>query len=389
MKRTFISSLFFLLFLSVEFQGQDLPPEMTKRDSMVSSYWLIGAGLNIVDDSEEGLSTLPTVNGQWNMLPYPSRFSIGRYFKNGFGIELIGSINRYKAGNTINSVIITENIPYRALDTRITYDFNKQFGETGFFDPYAGLGFGISNSSNSTYPTYNAVIGMRLWLSKNWAFDFNSSGKWQGLKKINNHVQHAAGLVYRFGIVESLSLAGQAKLALRDTLILEKKNQDVALQNALDKERLREKQEQQRRAQELAEAQQKANRLAAEKRSDSLAQVLERIGTIRFDFDSSTLTENHKEHLKTIIQFMLENHELKFEIQAHTDRRGALNYNQHLSERRAASVKNYFVSNGIDSQRLHAIGFGESNPLIDCGSTSKCTELEHSVNRRCTITVLK
>jgi outer membrane protein OmpA-like peptidoglycan-associated protein len=381
--------LYCLLLFNLDLQGQEFPMEMTKKDSTVSSYWLVGAGLNIVDDSEEGLRTLPTINGQWNMLPFPSRFSFGRYFKNGFGIELVGTINQYKAGNKINSVIITENIPYRAIDARITFDFNKIFGETGFFDPYAGVGFGVSNSSNTTYPTYNAVIGTRFWLSKNWAFDFNSSGKWQGQKRIHNHVQHAAGLVYRFGISESLTPAGKAKLAIRDSVFFENQKHQAALQKALEIERLLDKQEQQKQEQALVEAQQKANRLAAEKHSDSLSQALERIGTIRFAFDSSTLTASHKEHLNTLIQFMLEYPELQFEIQAHTDSRGTQIYNQNLSERRALSVKKYVVSKGIDSKRLKTIGFGETNPLIDCVIASKCTELDHSVNRRCTITVFK
>lgn len=389
MKGAYVIGLFFLLLFHVELRGQEFSFEITKKDSTISTYWFAGVGINIVDDSEEGLSTLPTINGQWNMLPYPSRFNLGRYFKNGFGIELIGTINRYKAGNTINSVIITENIPYRALDVRLSYDFNKIIGETGFFDPYAGAGFGISNSSNTTYPTYNAVIGARFWISKYWAFDFNSSGKWQGLNKINNHVQHAAGLVYRFGIEESLTEEGEKKLALRDSVIIENQRLEESRQAALEEERLLIAQKQQKQALALAKAQQEATRLAAEKRLDSLEQTLEGFGTIQFAFDVSTLTKHHEELLNKVVQFMRENPELQFEIQAHTDRRGAQNYNQILSERRAESVKSYLISKGIDSIRLKSIGYGESNPIFNCDEGARCTELEHGLNRRCTVRVTK
>lgn len=382
-------SVFYLAFGALFFNGlygQNPIPEFTRFDSIVSEYWLAGVSLNIVDDSEEGFSTLTSVAGQWNMLPFPSRFSFGKYFRNGLGIELIGSINLYKAGNIINSVVISEDIPYRALDTRISYDINNILGETGVIDPYIGLGFGVSNSSNTTYPTYNAVLGMRLWLSKNWALDLNSSGKWQGLNRIHNHVQHAAGLVYRFGIVEELTKRGAAKLVLRDSMILANKQHEDALKRALEQESLLKLQDEYKRAQ-AEELQQEIALLAALKRRDSLVQVLEGIGTIRFAFDASTLTKEHETTLNAVSSFMLENPELHFKIQAHTDIRGSAQYNQMLSERRAGSVRSYLLSRGIVAEKLIAFGFGETMPLNDCVQGSYCNEYEHAINRRCTITI--
>jgi OOP family OmpA-OmpF porin len=46
----------------------------------------------------------------------------------------------------------------------------------------------------------------------------------------------------------------------------------------------------------------------------------------------------------------------------HTDRKGTKAYNQKLSERRAAAVKNYLVGKGIAPNRIHADGKGESKP---------------------------
>ena len=55
--------------------------------------------------------------------------------------------------------------------------------------------------------------------------------------------------------------------------------------------------------------------------------------------------------------------DLQLEIQGHTDSDGADVYNQDLSERRAVSVKNYLVNNGINTDRLTTIGYGETNPV--------------------------
>jgi OOP family OmpA-OmpF porin len=52
-------------------------------------------------------------------------------------------------------------------------------------------------------------------------------------------------------------------------------------------------------------------------------------------------------------------------VEGHTDSQGSESYNQALSERRANTVLNYLVSNGIDGDRLSASGFGENSPVAD------------------------
>jgi len=53
------------------------------------------------------------------------------------------------------------------------------------------------------------------------------------------------------------------------------------------------------------------------------------------------------------------------QIEGHTDSRGNSEYNQTLSQQRAQSVVDYLATNGIDSSRLTAIGFGEEIPIAD------------------------
>jgi outer membrane protein OmpA-like peptidoglycan-associated protein len=56
------------------------------------------------------------------------------------------------------------------------------------------------------------------------------------------------------------------------------------------------------------------------------------------------------------------NPDLRVRVDGHTDSRGSDAYNQSLSERRAAAVRQVFIDHGIDAGRLEARGFGESRP---------------------------
>jgi OOP family OmpA-OmpF porin len=62
--------------------------------------------------------------------------------------------------------------------------------------------------------------------------------------------------------------------------------------------------------------------------------------------------------------------EVNLEISGHTDSKGKADYNLNLSQRRADSVKLYFVSRGIPSSRLVSIGFGKDRPIADNSTAS-------------------
>jgi len=52
-------------------------------------------------------------------------------------------------------------------------------------------------------------------------------------------------------------------------------------------------------------------------------------------------------------------------IEGHTDSVGKKAYNQKLSERRAAAVREYLKSEGIATDRMTVEGFGEERPVAD------------------------
>ena len=57
--------------------------------------------------------------------------------------------------------------------------------------------------------------------------------------------------------------------------------------------------------------------------------------------------------------------EAKIEIGGHTDASGGNEYNLLLSQARATAVMDYLINNGIDADRLSAIGYGETQPIAD------------------------
>ncbi len=91
--------------------------------------------------------------------------------------------------------------------------------------------------------------------------------------------------------------------------------------------------------------------------------------TILFDTGKSTIKRQSEIVLGHITAILKEYPNSKFSIEGHTDSVGSKSSNQRLSESRAAAVKNYLVTHGIDSSRLTSYGFGEDYP-IDTNKTS-------------------
>jgi outer membrane protein OmpA-like peptidoglycan-associated protein len=105
---------------------------------------------------------------------------------------------------------------------------------------------------------------------------------------------------------------------------------------------------------------------------------------ILFDFDKATLQPASYKVLDDAAQILKDNPTIRVEIQGHTDAVGSDAYNQKLSEDRAATVVNYFITkHQIDANRLVARGYGESKPI-----SSNDTAAGRDLNRRVEFVVL-
>jgi OmpA-OmpF porin, OOP family len=104
---------------------------------------------------------------------------------------------------------------------------------------------------------------------------------------------------------------------------------------------------------------------------------LELTKNIHFEFNKAIIrTESHA-ILNDVAEVMNENPQLNILVEGHTDSIGSADYNQRLSERRAAAVKEYLVSRGVSGARLETSGKGELAPIA-----TNDTAVGRAINRR-------
>ena len=102
--------------------------------------------------------------------------------------------------------------------------------------------------------------------------------------------------------------------------------------------------------------------------------------TVYFEFDKFNLNSKSLQTLKSAVAAMKDNSSIKITISGHADERGTREYNLALGQRRAESVRDYFVVNGINANRVTVKSYGEERPLSD-GSD----ETSYAKNRRAEI----
>ncbi len=103
-----------------------------------------------------------------------------------------------------------------------------------------------------------------------------------------------------------------------------------------------------------------------------------RIGNIYFAVNDYQLPTGGNERLDALLEALKQNPTMKFEISGHTDNQGLASENLTLSHKRAEAVVAHLVSQGIDSKRLIAKGYGETKPLASNDDEENGREL----NRR-------
>jgi peptidoglycan-associated lipoprotein len=116
------------------------------------------------------------------------------------------------------------------------------------------------------------------------------------------------------------------------------------------------------------------DREAASARSTLLA-------TVYFDYDAAELRDDTRDALEAKLPIMRRFPDVRVRVAGHTDDRGADEYNLALGQRRAASVKRYFVEQGIDGARVEIVSFGKERPTCEqqdeaCWSRNRRAEFE-------------
>jgi len=86
---------------------------------------------------------------------------------------------------------------------------------------------------------------------------------------------------------------------------------------------------------------------------------------IAFQLNSAKLTKNSYATLDDIVRLMNKIPDANLEVQGHTDNTGSAETNKKLSQARAETVVNYFIKQGIASDRVRAVGYGPEKPIAD------------------------
>jgi outer membrane protein OmpA-like peptidoglycan-associated protein len=106
------------------------------------------------------------------------------------------------------------------------------------------------------------------------------------------------------------------------------------------------------------------------------------LSDIQFRTDEAALTADAMRKLYPLVTLLKGSAKQDIIIEGYTDSSGSWDYNQELSEQRAMAVRDFFVSTGVDSQRIIARGYGEADPVA-----SNANEAGRRENRRVEIIV--
>ncbi|MFC3198414.1 OmpA family protein [Parapedobacter deserti] len=104
---------------------------------------------------------------------------------------------------------------------------------------------------------------------------------------------------------------------------------------------------------------------------------------ILFDFDKTDVKPDARANIKNLVASLNENPDTDILVIGHTDNTGTDKYNQGLSERRAKTVRDYAVSQGLASRRIKTEGRSFHEPIAD-----NSTESGRAQNRRVEIVIV-
>lgn len=104
---------------------------------------------------------------------------------------------------------------------------------------------------------------------------------------------------------------------------------------------------------------------------------------VTFANDDASINPSFYGSLNQLANTMIQYNQTSINVAGHTDSNGSDSYNLSLSQRRAMSVKNYLVSQGVPAYRIQTTGYGESMPIA-----SNSTDSGRAQNRRVELSII-
>jgi hypothetical protein len=183
--------------------------------------WTIGIGMNVVVDDGYRIHKIFNVHGNWNAVPFPSRFSVGRALGSGLTLEAAYTYNQILAGKTVDQGLNPKTFDYNAFDGIMKYNLHCFFDNTKFpIKPYVLLGYGYTyvfpftnNESDgsfifrhlSGFATADVGFGFDVCFNniapkcnflQNFAIGFQTMGKFTD--NSGDLIQHSITIFYTF-----------------------------------------------------------------------------------------------------------------------------------------------------------------------------------------------
>ena len=98
--------------------------------------------------------------------------------------------------------------------------------------------------------------------------------------------------------------------------------------------------------------------------SEIAAALNRNLQTVYFHFDSQDLDSSARSALRQNADVLNQYPDARVVVEGHCDERGTIEYNLALGERRAATVRDYLASLGVERSRLRIITYGEERPDV-------------------------
>jgi outer membrane protein OmpA-like peptidoglycan-associated protein/tetratricopeptide (TPR) repeat protein len=122
---------------------------------------------------------------------------------------------------------------------------------------------------------------------------------------------------------------------------------------------------------------------------DKLREMNWNVTPVYFDYGEASLRADSKSVLDGNIQIIKNTPGLSFVISGYADSRGSSEFNKQLSLKRANSVKEYLLNNGVSRKSIKAVkGLGETQLVNNCTDDSNCDDAQHQQNRRVKVDVI-
>jgi OOP family OmpA-OmpF porin len=357
-----------------------LAPVVSAEAPWERTDWIVRGGVSQVDPKSGDLSLSPTTTlGVDDDTGFS--FDITAMLSQNWGVELFAAPAQNHTTTAITGRSVAQYGKVEPLIETLTAQYH--FNPLGRMRPYVGAGLGYAQFSGERPAGLSlgsswgpaAVAGVDLGVTQR--FFVNLSARWVNVEskvKLNGNrvgdvaldpMIYSLNLGYRFGATAAPAVVAIAAIAAIAPAVVVKPIAplDSDGDGVIDPN-------------DMCPDTPRGTRVGPQGCPCDLTLKL------NFAFDSSALTDSDKAQLDGAVAELKRLNWTSGVIEGHTDSVGSDAYNQKLSERRAATVREYLIAQGIAESRMAPTGFGESQPVADNKTAEGRAENRRVVLRR-------